>query len=66
MKAACIENKFNNSNFTVGKVYEMHKGGIRTDYSGIFTSFKDYNKPKNFNVGSIFDFGLCKFEIVST
>ena len=66
MKALCTENKSNNSNFTVGKIYEMHKNGIRTDWSGIFTSFKDYDKPDSFDVGSIFNFGMCKFEIVNT
>ena len=66
MKAVCTENKLFNSNFTVGKIYDMNKNGIRTDWGGIFTPFEDYDKPSSFNVGTVFDFGMCKFEIVST
>ncbi len=64
MKAMCVENKFCNTNFTVGKSYELFKHGIRTNFGGICVSFHDCNKPENFEVGSIFSFGLCKFEIV--
>lgn len=64
MKAICFENKCNNSNFTVGKVYELSNNGIRTNWGGIFVLFENYNKPKSFKIGSVFDFGLCKFKIV--
>ena len=64
MKAKCIENKLNNTNFTIGKTYELSKVGIRTDWGGIWTHFDNRDKPKCFNIGSIFDFGICKFEIV--
>jgi hypothetical protein len=64
MKAKCVENKLNNTNFTIGKTYELSNNGMRTNWGGIWTHFKNYNKPKNFNIGSMFDFGMCKFEIV--
>lgn len=64
MKAKCIENKLNNTNFTIGKIYELFKDGIKTDWGEICCHFKDCNKPKSFNVGNVFDFGMCKFKIV--
>lgn len=64
MKAKCIENKLNNTNFTIGKTYELSKNGIRTDWAGMWTHFADYNKIECFNIGSVFEFGTCKFEIV--
>jgi hypothetical protein len=65
MKAKCIENECNNTNFTIGKTYELSEKWIRTDCSGMCCHFKDYNKPKSFNIGSTFYFGMCKFKIVS-
>lgn len=64
MKAKCIENKFNNTNFTIGETYELSKNAIRTNWARMWTPFEYYNKPKCFNIGDIFDFGMCKFEIV--
>lgn len=72
MVCKCIENSHGNTNFTVGKEYEMTKasrrendfGCIRTDFGGLFTAFQAYNKPKSYETGSVFEFALCKFEIL--
>lgn len=63
MKAKCIENKHNNSNFTEGKEYEMSEKGIRSDWGRMWAKFEDWNKPKNFNIGDVFEFAMCKFQI---
>ena len=64
MKARCIENKHNNSNFSKGKEYEMSQDGVRCDWGGMWTKFRDWDKPNNFDVGSIFEFAMCKFQII--
>ena len=64
MKAKCIKNAMHNTNFSVDKEYEMSKEGIRSDWGGMWIHFSDWNKPKSFNVGNIFEFGHCQFEIV--
>lgn len=64
MKAKCIENNLHNTNFTIGKIYEMKTTAIRTDWGGMWVGFEDWSKPTNFNVGDVFEFGLCKFEII--
>lgn len=64
MKVKCIENKFDNTNFTQGKEYEASPNGIRSDWGGMWTGFKDWNKPKSFKVGDIFEFAMCRFEII--
>lgn len=64
MRVKCIENRMNNSNFTEGKEYEASKEGVRCDWGGMWTKFKDWNRPKSFNKGDVFDFAMCKFEII--
>lgn len=64
MKAKCVENKLDNTNFTIGKTYDMTEDAIRTDWGGLWRHFKAWNKPKSFETGNVFDFALCKFEIV--
>ena len=64
MKVKCVENECNNSNFTKGKEYEMTSNGIRSDWGGMWTAFKDWNKPKSFRVGETFKFAMCRFEII--
>ena len=64
MKAKCLENKMRNTNFTIGKIYDMSRDAIRTNWGGMWTHFKNYNKPKSFEVGHVFDFAFCKFEII--
>lgn len=41
MKAKCIENKSNNSNFKLGKEYELFSTGIRTEWGGMRCLFED-------------------------
>ena len=65
MKAKCIENSMNNTNFTEGKEYEMNKEGLRSDCAGMWVHFKDFNKPTDYSTGSIFNFGMCKFQIIN-
>ena len=64
MKAKCIDNRYNNSNFTKDKEYEMSYNGVRCDWGGMWTKFRDWDKPNNFDVGSIFEFAMCKFQII--
>jgi len=63
MRAKCIENEHGNTNFVKGKIYDMAKTGIRTEWGGTWIHFEDWNKPKTFDAGFIFDFAMCKFEI---
>jgi len=63
MQAKCIENQSNNSNFKLNEEYELSNIGIRTEWGGMLTHFEDWNRPKSFNVGTIFHFAMCKFKI---
>lgn len=64
MFCICIENKYNNTNFTQDKIYEMNKKiGVRCDWGDMWCHFEDWNRPTSFDFGSIFEFGLCKFKI---
>ena len=64
MKAKCINNDENNTNFTVGKDYELYESGIRTDWAKMWTYFYDWNKPVCFDTGSKFNFARCTFQII--
>lgn len=64
MRAKCIDNRYNNSNFTKDKEYEMSYNGVRCNWGGMWTKFRDWYKPNNFDVGSIFEFAMCKFQII--
>ena len=64
MIAKCIENKYNNTNFTKDKEYELSHDGIRCDWGGMWTKFRDWDKPTNFTFGSIFEFAMCKFQVI--
>ena len=64
MKAKCVKNEINNTNFTVNKEYEMFEGGIRTDCAGMWVHFGDWNRPKSFKKESVFKFAQCEFEIL--
>ena len=64
MKAKCIENRMHNTNFTIDEEYEMSENGIRTDWGNMWCHFENWNKPKGFNIGIVFEFGHCKFEII--
>lgn len=63
MKAKCIRNQSNNSNFKLNKEYELSNTGIRTEWGGMICHFEDWNKPKTFDTGDVFDFASCEFEI---
>ncbi len=63
MKARCIQNRYNNASFTEGKKYEMSKDGIRCDWGGVWTKFSDWDRPRRFYMGEIFNFAMCKFQI---
>lgn len=64
MTVKCIENRMNNSNFTKDKEYEASKDGVRCDWGGMWTKFSDWNRPKSFKVGDIFEFAECRFQII--
>lgn len=63
MKAKCIENKYGNTNFILGKLYEMSKDGVRCDW-GMWTKFENWNRPSSFKIMDVFEFAMCKFQIV--
>ena len=65
MQAECVTNSCNNTNFTVGQIYEMTETGIRTNWGNMWTSFKDWDKPHSFAKGTIFKFEMCEFIIKS-
>lgn len=60
MNCVCVENNYNNTNFTVGKNYEYKLDGhIRTDWANMW--IKDY---KAFEIeNGVFECGLCKFRV---
>ena len=64
LKAKCIENNSGNINFIKGNLYELSTIGIRTEIGGMWSHFSDWNMPKSFKNGSIFEFGVCKFKII--
>lgn len=64
MKAKCISNDLFNSNFTVGFSYDLCEEGIACNFGNMWVRFNDYNKPTNFNNGSIFKFAMCEFIII--
>lgn len=60
MNSICIENNYNNTNFTVGKMYEYKENGrIRTDCGNMWT--KNYEPFKI--IDNVFECGMCKFQI---
>ena len=65
MQAECVTNSCNNTNFTVGKTYELCEIGIRSNWGGMWCHFNDRNKPHSFVKGTIFEFGMCEFIIKS-
>lgn len=57
-RCICIENNYNNSNFTVGRKYEYKEDGhIETDCGGMW--IKHY-EPFKINNG-VFECGMCRF-----
>lgn len=64
MRVKCKENNSNNTNFTVGKEYELSHNGVRCNLRDMLIHFEDYDRPRSFTIGIIFDFAMCKFEIV--
>lgn len=58
MQCICIENNYNNTNFTVGKIYEYKEDGyIRTNWGNMWTkSYKPFKIEDN-----TFECGMCKF-----
>lgn len=59
MKVKCIENKYCNTNYTVGEVYEVFRNNIGDTITSNFIRIefeedKDISKP--------FSFALCEFE----
>lgn len=63
MRVKCIENRSNNTNFTHGKEYKVSPNGIRCDWH-MYCYFENWDRPHVFNIGKIFSFAMCKFEIV--
>ena len=57
MKVRCIENKYNNGNFTLNKVYDIKKDRITCDFIHILL-----DKPIETQENQ-FIFAWCKFEI---
>lgn len=60
MQCICIENNYNNTNFTVGKIYEYKEDGhIRTDCGNMWIkSYKPFQIEDN-----IFECVMCKFQV---
>ncbi len=54
MEVKCIENKQNNGNFTVDKVYKITKSSIQCDFINL-------ELPKDFILTDEFEFAFCKF-----
>ena len=57
MNVKCIENKSNNGNFTLGKIYKITSNRITCD-------FVKLELPNNFIFEDNFEFAFCKFEII--
>lgn len=56
MKVECIENKYNNGNFTLNKVYKIKDGMITCDF--VHLSLADTK------IEDSFEFAFCKFRVV--
>ena len=57
MEVRCVENKYNNGNFTLNKVYDIKKDRITCDFIHILL-----DKPIEIQENQ-FIFAWCKFEI---
>lgn len=65
MEVKCIDNKYKNTNFTFGKIYELSFTGIRCNTGGMWLFFETWNIPKSFDIGCIFEFAMCQFKIIN-
>lgn len=62
MQCKCIDNKSNNGNFTLGRIYRVEENvGI---WQPILCKFSDWNNPGKLLEGTIFEFAMCKFEVL--
>lgn len=61
-KCKCIDNSYNNTNFTLNCVYEIEENvGI---WQPLLCAFSDWNNPGKLFKGMIFEFAMCKFEVL--
>lgn len=62
MKCKCVKNSHNNSNFNLGDIYKVEENiGI---WSPILCRFRDWDNPGTLFKGMIFEFAMCKFEVI--
>ena len=62
MECMCIQNDYGNINFKLGQVYQcIENVGIQQPF---LVCFKDWNNPGELIKGKIFEFAMCKFEVL--
>ena len=59
-KAICKENKYGNTNFILGKTYEMSGNKLRCECGGMWIESDKEIEVRN----NIFHIGMCEFEKV--
>lgn len=62
MQCKCIDNSSNNGNFTLDRIYRVEENvGI---WQPILCRFRDWDNPGKLSKGTIFEFAMCKFEVL--
>ena len=62
MQCKCIDNSRDNGNFTLGRIYRVEENvGI---WQPILCRFRDWDNPGKLFEGTIFEFAMCKFEVL--
>lgn len=62
MQCKCIDNSSNNGNFTLGRIYKVKENvGI---WQPILCRFSEWDNPGQLYKGIIFEFAMCKFEVL--
>lgn len=60
----CVSNPHHNSNFTVGKTYEVSMEGIRCNFGGMWIHFEEHSIPKELKSGHLFKAFMCGFLVL--